>query len=226
MNSEVAKISPVLVDKVTHELPRLNPPHTHVEVATRTIDKFEEYFSEPDSEDWSIHAEYLDTYTKGFLGSVKRGFINNVNAIRDPRRIDHGVLTAIEAMKMREEVMATPDDMEAFSRFTIALGLIPEIAVAIGFSVGLSRSQLFEAPFTVGEFLWRISETTDSVGMLINKEVAPDRPLIIQPQVFRAWGVFEAIKHMPLRSPIGQDDEFTQETVAALRGKFADPANR
>lgn len=203
-NSSPASIYPVWSLKDKPQIPRINIPQTLQEIAGTTVDKIETYFSEEGQGDrWDYHKEFLAGYTLAFLDRVRAGFLANPQAVRNLSMVDNDARKASEEIgKEFREDEPDNDDNEAFSRFRIAQGMLPDIALSLGFPILPGRRQMFEAPFTRGEVIGRIYESEITIGEFKDRKIKTERAMLLSaPEVLRTWGVFKTIEAMPMRSP-------------------------
>lgn len=197
----------------------------HVEVARETTLRMQNYFD--GAVNWPWHVEYLEAQTLVMVEAAKKGLLANPQAVRDIGLIDPPTYNALLDMnKQYEEDDPAPEDAEAFARMQLGFGMIPEITERSGLPKGFSRLHLVEPPFTTEEVMGRIHEVEVTVKKLRDKKIDPKMSLINQPSVLRTYLVFEAMATMPLRNPLSDKNNFTEEAYINMRERFSDPANR
>ncbi len=202
-----------------------NPEDSPPAVSRVTATILDRYFSgliEPGS--WEMR--YLANQTLGLVYSARKGFLGNMQALRNLGRLDPKVLDPLLRMNREYSEEAPADEeTESFARMYLAMGMLPYVAAHESLPNGYSRRGFLEAPFTTEELIGRIHEVGHNVRLVVGGRIHPRQDLIGRPGALRTYWMFQAMGSMPDREPFGDAVQFQEETLNSLAEKYKSDSN-
>lgn len=202
-----------------------DPSRTHVTIARVTTGLLD-HFSEGRIEPWGINILKKDTLS--LVRAAEKGFLGNIQMVRDIERIDSEHLNTLLGMNKKYSEEPTPDeDTEAFLRFYLAFGMMPELAQHAFLPKGFSRRGNLEPPFTTEEIHGRIREVGSTINQIANRGISAPEDIMGELPLLRTYWTFWTIGNTRIRTTETDSHAgINQGVLEDLANKFSDPGKR
>lgn len=173
-----------------------------------------------------LDREVLSETGRDLIHAIRRGFLANMQYLgRDvwgmkPEELDF----LLHRNRAYSEHVPNPEDTEAFGRFHIATGIVPQIATDQFIPEGFSRNGRLAAPATIGGIYGRIHETGLQIHQVATGEIGVKPDPWNRPALSRTYWTVVAMANIPEK--VTDSVAAGKEALEKLRVKFANPQDR
>lgn len=208
------------------EIVYANPEDSPPAVARATAVILDRYFAGLSTPSWETR--YLANQSLGLVDSARKGFLGNMQAIRDLGKVEAPILDALlQNNKPYSEEGPSDEETESFARMYLAFGMLPYVAAHEMLPGGFSKRGVLEPPFTAEELFGRIREVGVNIKWIVGGRISQNQDLINRPGVLRTYWAFQAMGSMPDREPTADTlHGFKQETIELLAEKYNKAGDR
>lgn len=197
-----------------------DPSRTPVAIAKATAGLLD-HFSEGEIEPWGI--DMLKRDTLSLVRAAEKGFLGNMQMVRSIEKINPEHLSALIDMNNKNSEEPTPDeDTEAFLRFYLAFGMMPDLAQHAFLPKGFSRRGNLAPPFTIEEVHGRIREVGSTIHRIANRGAGAPQDIIGEPPLLRTYWTFWTMGNTQIRTTETNSDTAFEDIV----DKFTNSNNK